>query len=113
MGNQLWNEHCALNRCYGLAWYVQDLAPGARVTLTATQLATRYATWPGWLAAGTTDLYAYADSYNPGVGAGALAKSDETNNQFHLVGLTVTGANPPLVGLRSVADVRQPPVRLR
>jgi len=70
-----------------------------------------YAIWPGWFAAATTDLYAYADSYNPGVAAGAVAESDETNNQFHQGGLTVTGTNPALVSRQSVADLRQRPVR--
>jgi VCBS repeat-containing protein len=113
IANQPWNGHCALTPCYGLAWYVQDLAPDARVTLTSKQLAAGYSIWPGWLAAGTTDLYAYADTYNPGEPAGAVAESDETNNQFHLGGLSVTGSNPPLIGLRSVVDLSRRPARFR
>jgi hypothetical protein len=60
--NQQWNEHCALTRCYGLAWSVQELAPAAYVTLTSEQLEAGYSIWPGWFAAGTSDLYAYADT---------------------------------------------------
>ena len=92
---------------------MQELAPGARVTLTATQRAASYSIWPGWFAAGTTDLYAYADTYNPGMLAGAVAERDETNNQFHLGGLTVTGKNPAPVSRQSVTDLRQRPVRFR
>jgi hypothetical protein len=111
--NQPWNEHCALSPCYGLAWYVQGLAPGARVTLTSTQLEAGYSIWPGWFAAGTTDLYAYVDTYNPGVLAGAVSESDETNNQLHLGGLTVMGKNPASISLQSVVSLQQRPVRLR
>jgi hypothetical protein len=110
--NQPWNAHCALTPCYGLAWYVPGLAPGARITLTSKALPAGYSIWPGAFAAGTTDLYAYADSYNPGVVAGAVAESNEANNQFHLGGLTATGANPPQ-SLQSAADLPARPVHLR
>jgi VCBS repeat-containing protein len=111
--NQPWHQHCTLKPCFGLVWGVAELAPGASITLTSKQLPVGYSIWPGWLAAGTTDLYAYVDTYNEGVARGAVAERDEANNQFHLGGLTVTGSNPPLVGLRSVADLRQRPVRFQ
>jgi hypothetical protein len=111
--NQPWNLHCALTPCYGLAWYVQELAPGKRVTLSSKSLPTGYSIWPGFFAAGSTDLYAYADTYNPGVPGGAVAESDEANNQIRLGGLTVTGTNPARFSLRTVAELQQRPVRLR
>jgi len=55
---------------------------------------------------GTSDLYAYADSYNAGVAAGAVGESNEANNLFHLGGLVVTGANPARARLHSVGDLR-------
>jgi hypothetical protein len=110
--NQLWNEHCTLSPCYGLAWYVEELAPGARVTLTSKTLPAGYSVWPGGFAAGTTDLYAYADSYNPGVAAGTVVESDETNNQFHLGNLAVMGSNPTHLSLQSATVLRARPVYL-
>jgi hypothetical protein len=102
---QLWHEHCALTPCHGLAWYVEELAPGAHATLTSRQFPVGYSIWPGWLAAGTTDLYAYVDTYNPGVAAGIVLESDEANNQAHVGGLVVTGTNPKLVGIQSIAGL--------
>jgi uncharacterized repeat protein (TIGR01451 family) len=110
--NQLWNTHCSLAPCFGMAWQVADgLAPGASVTLTSKQLPAGYTIWPGWFAAGTTDLYVYVDSYNSGIALGAVAEGDESNNLLHLGGLTVSGANPPIAQLRSVADLPARPQR--
>jgi hypothetical protein len=100
-----------LKPCLGVAWYVEELAPGARITLTSRHLAAGYAIWPGWFARGTTDLYAYADSYSPGVSAGAVTERNGTNNQFYLGGLTVIGTNPALLRRQSLADIRQRLVR--
>jgi uncharacterized delta-60 repeat protein len=111
--NQIWNEHCAQTPCYGLAWFVEGLAPGARITLTSKALPPGYSIWPGFFVAGTTDLYAYADSYNPGAATGAVAESDEANNQFHLGGLTVTGPNPAQASLQAATDLPARPVHLR
>jgi hypothetical protein len=66
--------------------------------------------WPGWFAAGTSDLYAYADSFNPGVAAGAVAESSETNNRAELHGLSVSGPNPLLAGSQDVKDLASRPV---
>jgi hypothetical protein len=111
--NQPWHQHCVLKPCFGLVWGVAELAPGASITLTSKQLPAGYSIWPGWFAAGTSDLYAYADSYSEGMTLGAVAESNEGNNQFHLGGLTVTGTNPALVSLQSVADLRQRPLPFR
>lgn len=109
--NQLWNKHCALVPCFGMAWYVETgLAAGASVTLTSHDLPQGYAIWPGWFANGTKDIYAYADSYNPGKANGGVDERDESNNQTHLGGLRVSGANPALAGLQSAASL---PVRPR
>ncbi|GIV96622.1 MAG: hypothetical protein KatS3mg057_1279 [Herpetosiphonaceae bacterium] len=93
--NVLWNTTCTLSPCYGIAWYVDvNLAPGESITLTSTadSYATEQTRWIGLFAAGTTDLYMYIDSYNPGVSTAAVVESDETNNRAELHSLTVTGA---------------------
>ena len=51
-----------------------------------------FTVWPGFFASGTTDLYIYADSWNPGVASGAVIESNEGNNRAHLGGLTVIGS---------------------
>jgi hypothetical protein len=93
--NVVWNKNCTLTPCYGIAWRVLGtLAPGASITLSSTDVPKEYSIWPGYFAAGTTDLYAYVDSWNPGVASGAVQESNETNNRDHIGGLTVTGPNP-------------------
>ncbi|HEY3231463.1 MAG TPA: CARDB domain-containing protein, partial [Roseiflexaceae bacterium] len=105
--NVTWNQTCTLSPCYGIAWLVPNgLAPGASITLSSQSVPAGYSVWPGYFAAGTTDLYVYADSWNPGVATGAVAESNETNNSAHLGGLTVTGPNPSPVGPTD-ADLRQ------
>ena len=109
--NQVWNTRCGLTPCFGMAWDVASgLAPGQSITLSSHSLRAGYSIWPGWFAAGTSDLYAYADSYNPSVVAGAVAESDEANNQFHLGGLVVTGSNPSQVRVQDVNDLPSRPV---
>jgi uncharacterized repeat protein (TIGR01451 family) len=104
--NQIWNTRCGLTPCFGLVWQVPGgLAPGQSITLTSQSLPAGYSIWPGWFAAGTTDLYAYADSFSPGVVEGAVAESDEANNRAELHGLSVTGSNPALAGLQAVEDL--------
>jgi len=81
--NLAWYDVCGMTPCYGLAWYVSGgLAPGQSVTLTSTpdSYAVDYSIWPGSFASGTSDLYLYADSWNPTVSSGAVLESDETNN---------------------------------
>jgi hypothetical protein len=96
--NVVWNKNCTLTPCYGIAWRVLGtLAPGASITLSSADVPKEYSIWPGYFAAGTTDLYAYVDSWNPGVASGAVQESNETNNRDHIGGLTVTGPNPPSV----------------
>jgi hypothetical protein len=111
--NQPWNEHCTLMPCYGLAWYVPELAPGARITLTSKTLPAGYSNWPGFFATGTTDLYVYADSWNPNGRVGTVVESDEANNQFHRGGLVVTGPNPSQASLQTAAARVMRPVHLR
>jgi len=91
--NLAWYDICGMTPCYGLAWHVSGgLAPGQSVTLTSTpdSYAVDYSIWPGSFASGTSDLYLYADSWNPWVSSGAVLESDETNNlaEGHI---TVTG----------------------
>jgi hypothetical protein len=96
--NQVWNERCGLQPCYGLAWYVTEpLAPGASLTLTSAP-GGPYAdntVWPGHFAAGTTDLYAYVDSYSDDGGpAGQVNEPSEANNRAELHSLSVAGDAP-------------------
>jgi len=108
--NQIWSTRCALTPCFGMAWeVVSGLAPGQSITLSSLSLPAGYSIWPGYFAAGSSDLYAYADSYKPGVASGAVAESDETNNRAELHGLRVTGPNPALTGVRTLGDVRVRP----
>jgi Peptidase family C25 len=99
--NQIWNNACKMTPCFGIAWQVPGgLQAGHSTTLTSdTLVPPGYSVWPGWFASGTTDLYLYVDSWNPGVVSGAVAESNESNNQFHLGGLTVTGANPAFLAM--------------
>lgn len=104
--NQLWNNRCGLAPCFGIGWPVAaGLAPGQSVTLSSKSPGAGYSIWTGWLAAGTTDIFAYADSWNEGVAAGAVDEASEANNRAELHGLTVTGANPPLASLQSAEEL--------
>jgi subtilase family serine protease len=94
--NQPWNTRCQLQPCFGMAWRVAGLEPGQTITLSSAALQPGYANWPGWFAAGTSDLYAYADSWNPGQSFGHIAESNEQNNRAELHGLVVSGPNPSL-----------------
>jgi hypothetical protein len=94
--NLIWSQVCSLNPCYGIAWQVtQPLAPGAELTLTSTasSYAPSYTNWRDRLAAGTTDLYVQADSWNPGKTVGASGDANLSNNLFHIGSLSVTGQN--------------------
>ncbi len=82
--NQPWNKRCGLNPCYGIAWYISGtVEPGQSITLTSTPDSYRVPNtrWVGMFAKGTSDLYLYVDSWNPGVTIGAVAEIDETNNR--------------------------------
>src|SRR5262249_45412482 len=64
--NQVWNNRCGLTPCFGMAWQVtSELAPGQSVTLSSQSLPAGYSNWRGYFAAGTSDVYVYADSFNP------------------------------------------------
>ena len=105
--NLIWSQLCSLKPCYGIAWQVtQPLAPGAEITLTSTvgSFATGYTNWHDRLAAGTTDLYVQADSWNPGKIVGASGDTNLANNLFHVGGLHVAGQNVASAG----ADVEIP-----
>jgi hypothetical protein len=104
-----WNVVCVLQPCFGLVWIVPTLAPGQSVTLTsaAGDYAQSYSRWPGWFAQGTTELYLYVDSWNPGVPAGAVIERNEGNNRSERLGIHVTGPNPPLVQQQSVHQLER------
>lgn len=100
-----------MNPCFGIAWRVPSIPPGQSVTLTSDpgSFPTDYSVWPGWFAAGTTDLYLYVDSWNPGVPTGGSVEENEANNRAELHGLRVTGSNPQVA--RDTGDVKQRPAR--
>ncbi|MGC9039982.1 MAG: choice-of-anchor Q domain-containing protein [Roseiflexus sp.] len=95
--NDLWHDRCTLRPCFGVAWGVtQILQPGEQITLsTGSGYDPLRTYWLGWLANGTTTIYALADSWNTVGTSGAVIESDETNNRGVRDGLTVSGANPP------------------
>jgi hypothetical protein len=109
----IWNWHCVLSPCYGVAWYVDaGLAAGEQITLTSTEdsFAPVYTRWPGYFAPGTTDLYVYVDSWHPDNQAGAVLERDETNNRAELHGLNVPGDLPPGAALEA-PELPQRPAR--
>jgi subtilase family serine protease len=94
--NIAWNTTCSLQPCQGIAWYVKDgLAPGQSITLTSTSdsYMSGYTIWSGQFSAGTSDLYLYVDSWNPGVATGGVAESNETNNRAEQHGIVVSGTS--------------------
>lgn len=92
--NVPWNETCTLTPCYGLAWqHAGALAPGESVVLTSTPTSYDVNTslWVGSFAPGTTDVYLWVDSWNPGSSVGAVQEGNELNNGDARHGLSVTG----------------------
>jgi hypothetical protein len=111
--NTIWSEVCALDPCFGIAWYVaEELAPGESIMLTSTpeSYSAGHTIWPGWFASGTSDLYLYVDSWNPNVRMGAVNESNEDNNRAELHGLQVSGPNPASTGLTTITDLPRRPV---
>ncbi len=110
--NSTWNMLCGMTPCFGIAWSVPNgLDPGDSITLHSApgEFAAAYSSWPGYFARGTTDLYVYVDSWNPGVAVGAVPESNEGNNRAELHGLVVTGPNPRLLSLQSVGLLPERP----
>jgi len=106
--NIIWSDVCGIEPCFGIAWFVEHgLAPGESITLTSTvaDYSAGHTIWRGWFASGTTDLYLYVDSWNPGTPTGGVAESDETNNRAALRGLIVTGANPAITNSASTTNL--------
>jgi hypothetical protein len=106
-----WNTTCTLDPCFGLTWSVdQPLLPGQSVTLTSEpgQFAAQYSRWPGWLAAGTTDLYVLADSFDPANLVGPSGETNTSNNLYHIGGLSVSGSNPPVPPGQQAAQSPRP-----
>ena len=64
----------------------QTLAPGQSVTLTSARDSYMRANtdWPGYFVARKLDLYLYVDSWNPGIGYGAVLERHEDNNRAEL-----------------------------
>jgi hypothetical protein len=90
--NMIWNRYCTLDPCFGLAWYVPNgLAAGESVTLTSNpgDFDALRSRWPGFFAPGTTELYAFADSWNETVPTGGVLETDESNNRAEIRGISV------------------------
>jgi hypothetical protein len=87
--NLRWDASCGSRRCErGIAWYVsRTLAPGESITLTSTRDSYDITNtdWKGSFDTSRLNLYLFVDSWNPGVGYGAVLESNETNNraEFH------------------------------
>ena len=96
--NDIWDHLCGMSPCYGIVWFVEDeLEPGESVTLQSTPDSFRsaYTIWPGYFAPGSTDLYLYVDTWNPGSTSGLVLEGNEDNNRSELHDLHVgtAGAN--------------------
>jgi hypothetical protein len=108
-GNDPWYETCGLDPCVGISWYVgEELAPGESIVLTSGpgSYSPGHTIWPGWLPAGTTDIYLYVDVWNPTASDVAVEELSETNNGFERHGLTVAGPNPPLARIADAWPAR-------
>jgi hypothetical protein len=93
-GNQTWDEVCT-EPCIGIAWYVPALGAGESATLTSLGgYVQECSDWPGWLPAGTHDLYAYVDVYDPEDDGCTVAESDESNNRTGPLRVVVSGSGP-------------------
>lgn len=101
---------------YGLVWNVPDgLQPGASIVLTSavdqlTSFDQKYTrNWGGAFLNGTSDLYAFVDSWNDteDTGKGAVEESNEENNAFHKQ-ITVTASG----SLAQVEQEFEPPAPL-
>ncbi|NJL04580.1 MAG: hypothetical protein HC911_06650, partial [Chloroflexaceae bacterium] len=95
--NVFWQDNCGLFPCHGITWGVTEtLQPGESMVLRSTpdSYLAAYTIWPGSLLAGTTDLYAFLDVWNPDTDFGAMNEGEkgEANNVVRLSGLTVTGS---------------------
>jgi hypothetical protein len=102
--NIIWNKTCTLTPCFGIGWPVPNgLAPGASVTLSSAVVPPGYSVWPGYFAAGTTDIYVLADSFNPN---GPMVDTNRANNLAHIGGLSVTGPNPASAGMHVAIAAR-------
>ncbi|NJK81717.1 MAG: hypothetical protein HC914_18290, partial [Chloroflexaceae bacterium] len=94
-----WDLLCTLEPCFGIVWEVlEPLLPGESITLRSTpnSYSTDYTFWPGWLAAGTTDVYVYVDGWSTSA-EGNVIEIREDNNRAEIRGLTVQGNNPSLL----------------
>jgi MBG domain/CARDB len=113
--NQPWNKFCQLNPCYGIAWYITDtIQPGESITLTSTPGSYFAANtrWRGQFLKGTSDLYLYVDSWNPGVATGAVPESNEANNRAEYHANPASVAAEPSPGVLPRPDNLPPrPVR--
>ena len=68
------------------------MAPGQSVTLSSApgSFYGPNSNWPGHFASGTSDLYLFVDSYDPGGSpAGLVVETNEGNNRAERHGLSV------------------------
>ena len=86
---------------YGVAWFVDNLAAGERITLTIgdTHYQAEHSRWPTAYPSGEHAIWAYADSWGHPQPYGAVSETNEDNNQggpvsFVIAGGTTNGTEP-------------------
>jgi hypothetical protein len=102
--NTAWYTLCTLDPCFGVTWGVPDPLPaGEKVVLTSVPGSYGYKEgngvqipeWEGWFVSGTSNLYAYVDSWHDNdPDNGGVLEINEENNTAHMQ-ITVVGENPP------------------
>lgn len=125
--NEPWKELCALEPCFGIAWFYEGtLQPGQSIILNSQPASAtnpngfraNASNWPGFFANGTRTLYAFVDSWNrDATGSvkdpnGALREHNETNNRAQQSITVLAGPLPPEFpsgGLSSPSDFRTNP----
>jgi len=92
---------------YGIAWFVQDLPPGAELPLAVGDAFYRdmYSRWPEAYPSGAHDVWAYVDVWAHPQSHGAVDEADEGNNRYGPVSFNATGsgwAGPERMSLEPV-----------
>jgi len=89
--NQPWTS---LGCVYGVAWFVDELAPGGSLTLTVGDAfyVEEQSRWPEAYPSGSHNLWAYVDSWGHPKPYGAVDEANEGNNRYGPVHFSVTRA---------------------
>jgi hypothetical protein len=101
--NQLWESLCSgpLIDCQGGAWSIGSVAPGEVITLTSSEFDPEFSRWEDSFAqAGEHTLYVYVDTWEDPEPVGTVSESNEDNNRFGPLLVTVWESNQTRVNLR-------------